>query len=161
MPRILWPQPPCGVQKFPVQPPARSACRASGRRSHSAVARSPSPDPHLPRLICLHAAIFLAPAVIRLLADRDASACLGSGAALAQHDLNLMQLPDDLLGLVLWGITRPFLDPDCHCRWTTQKKAAQTRRGQMATLTAGTVLNEIIHRFWGSPAQINSVHLSG
>ncbi|KIU25808.1 hypothetical protein SR41_18165 [Sphingomonas melonis] len=35
------------------------------------------------------------------------------------------------------GIRRPFLDPDCHSRWTTQKGAAQLLlMGQISTIQA-------------------------
>jgi hypothetical protein len=56
---------------------------------------------HPPRLIDLQAAIFLAPPVIGLLGDTDPPTPLGGRPALAQHDLDLTQLPDDLLGFVL------------------------------------------------------------
>src|SRR3546814_1569390 len=56
---------------------------------------------HPASLIRLQTTILLAPAIIGLLADRDPPAGLGGRAALAQHNLHLTQLPDDLLGLVL------------------------------------------------------------
>src|SRR5687768_14492080 len=54
---------------------------------------------HPASLIRLQAAILLAPTVVGLLADRDPPARLGGRAALAQHDLHLTQLADDLLRL--------------------------------------------------------------
>ena len=44
---------------------------------------------HLPGLVDFEAAVLLAPAVVGLLADRDAPTGLGGRAALTQHDLNL------------------------------------------------------------------------
>ena len=48
------------------------------------------------------------------------------------------------------GIRRPFLDPDCHSRWTTQKGAAQGLRQEhddirSTLISPGVVATELGH----------------
>src|SRR5690606_11267323 len=56
---------------------------------------------HPTRLIGLQAAIFLAPPIIGLLADRDPTARLGGRGALRQHNLRFTQLADNLFRAML------------------------------------------------------------
>lgn len=91
----------CGAKKFSRAASCRSACPASGPRSHVSAAGSPSPVSSFAATIRLQAAIFLAPSIVGLLANRDAPSRFGGRAALAQHDLHFAQLANDFLGLVL------------------------------------------------------------
>jgi hypothetical protein len=64
---------------------------------------------HPTSLIDLRAAIFLAPPVVGLLRILDPPASLGGRAALAQHDRDHTQLPDDFFGLSIFeNMTRPY-----------------------------------------------------
>ena len=56
---------------------------------------------HPPFLVGLQPTLFLAPAIIGLLADLNPAARLRSRRTLRQHDLNFTQLADNLFPLVL------------------------------------------------------------